>query len=60
MDTIDPKLQLVEGIEEQLVLGEELIVHRLKTRKSKPALISRSLCSSNTAGQQHDGFLRVG
>ena len=43
MDTIDPKLQLVEGIEEQLVLGEELIVHHLQTRKSKPALISPTI-----------------
>ena len=43
MDTTDPKLQLVEGIEEQLVLGEELIVHHLQTRKSKPALISPTI-----------------
>ena len=34
MDTINPKLQLVEGIEEQLVLGEELILEHLQTRKS--------------------------
>ena len=43
MDTINLKLQLVEGIEKQLVLGEELIAHHLQTRKSKPALISPSI-----------------
>ena len=54
MDTINLKLQLVEGIEKQLVLGEELIAHHLQTRKSKPALISPSIVFKDAIASEKD------
>ena len=54
MDTTNLKLQLVEGIEKQLVLGEELIAHHLQTRKSKPALISSSIVFKDAVSSEKD------
>ena len=54
MDTINLKLQLVEGIKKQLVLGEELIAHHLQTRKTKPALISPSIVFKDAIASEKD------
>ena len=54
MDTINLKLQLVEGIEKQLVLGEELNAHRLQTRTTKPALISPSIVFKDAIASEKD------
>ena len=54
MDTINLKLQLVEGIEKQLVLGEELNAHHLQTRKTKPALISPSIVFKDAIASEKD------
>ena len=52
--TINPELQLVEGIEEQLVLGEKLIAHHLQTRKTKPALISHKIVFKDAIASEKD------
>ena len=54
MDTINLKLQLVEGIKKQLVLGEELNAHRLQTRTTKPALISPSIVFKDAIASEKD------
>ena len=54
MDTINIKLQLEEGIEKELVLGEELIAHHLQTRKTKPALISPSIVFKDAIASEKD------
>ena len=54
MDTINLKLQLVEDIEKQLVLGEELIAHHLQTRKTKPVLISPSIVFKDAIAPEKD------
>ena len=48
------KLQLVEGIEKQLLLGAELIAHHLQSRKSKPALISSSIVYKDAIASEKD------
>jgi hypothetical protein len=54
MDTINLKLQLVEDIEKQLVLGEQLIARHLQTRKTKPALISPSIVFKDAIASEKD------